>query len=579
MTYTRRVVKSRLKRRESGIVLSEQLEIAKTVLEVFLRKLFLDEQSPVYWGKQHAAAESAQISSVRIKSVESITDKIERKRQKKTEWTVGQIFDSLTDLVGARVVFTTAEEAKKAGDFINIHFHVDDFSSGDKAEINGDTVFGYLSIHHIVILKGDFFKNREHRTALGFDERTLKRYEQIFSAAPLRVEIQIRSLLQHAWAEVAHNAIYKPGNMVVPQESRRRLNSIAAVLEHADNSINDFMYLFNAQSGSDADKYLRIARELKNKKIDAISAWDRYSLRSLLFEVDEFLKFHKDDFGAMVAKIMAKILLWDRNINFNYVGISSRRKSADQFQLNKLKDRRDDILNTLMLLIKSKQDLSMLKDFNPFEDEGEGRLLVDTIHLAIKLATSGKSSAGKEYVFWACDTKLAKENVRQAIFNALGELNLSEITSLCMIHPTSKKPGRKTTYQYDDSDQLAKVLPGDKKLFCCNITYDGEHDDWAPAVFDRTAHERYSLYEPLHALEKLKIDPKKIRFIGCNLQRMENTLCRFAIAVGARTLILKHPEMSRFRSVLFDPEWSGCENVTEKEISPEAIKTFLKRGK
>ncbi|MBO4633150.1 MAG: hypothetical protein J5858_14620, partial [Lentisphaeria bacterium] len=357
MADTQIFVKSRLDRRESGIVLSKQLEIAKTVLEVFLRKLFLDERSPVYWGKQHVAAKSAQISSVRIKSVESIAGKIERKRQKKTEWTLDQIFDSLTDLVGARVVFTTAEEAKKAGDFINIHFHVDDFNSGDKAEINSDTVFGYLSIHHIVVLKGDFFKNREHRTALGFNERTLERYERIFSAVPLRMEIQIRSLLQHAWAEVAHNTIYKPGNMVVPQESRRRLNSIAAVLEHADNSINDFMYLFNAQSGSDADKYLMIARELKNKKIDAISDWDRYSLRSLLFEVDEFLKFHKDDFGAMVAKIMAKILLWDRNINVNYAGISSQRKTADQFQLFKLKDRRDDILNTLMLLIKSKRDL------------------------------------------------------------------------------------------------------------------------------------------------------------------------------------------------------------------------------
>lgn len=48
-----------------------------------------------------------------------------------------------------------------------------------------------------------------------------------------RLEIQIRTALQHAWAEVEHDLGYKAQD-AVPELIRRRFNRIASLLEIAD---------------------------------------------------------------------------------------------------------------------------------------------------------------------------------------------------------------------------------------------------------------------------------------------------------------------------------------------------------
>ena len=575
-----KLVESRFSRIEAGVSLEERLEIARGVMNGFLNALFSLDKSPVYWG----GGQKAQIISARIKSRCSIVGKIVRKIKKDErigkKRSLDAIFDSLTDLVGARVVFTTADEAKKAGDFINVHFHVDDFNSGDKAESKSDTEFGYLSIHHIVILRGDFF-NREHREALGYEESQWEKYRNIFDEFPLRLEIQTRSLLQHAWAEVAHNTIYKNNGMVVPPESKRRLNSIAAVLENADHAINDFMYLFNEQQEQSTEKYRSIAELLARKKYCDMNEWERHSLKALLFEINEFLKFHKNNHEAMLVKIMARLLLWDKDAELILGRKRQERASGEQLRIFKLKNRQDDILNTLMLLIRDRADVSLLKDFAPFDRNDSGRRLTDTIGLAIRVANL-KTTSKKRFVFWACDTKQAGESVRTALQKAVAGVDLSDHVSICMIYPNGKGKSAEGRYQFDDADQLAKILPGSKVLFCNDIEYAGK-DNWPRGVdiFDRTDNRRYSLFEPLHVLLKLGVDPREIKFIGYNLQRMENTLLRFALAVGADVLILKHPDMSRFRTIMRDSQWPadeerGKQKFEVREIGADAIGDFLK---
>jgi len=50
-------------------------------------------------------------------------------------------------------------------------------------------------------------------------------------------EIQIRTILQHTWAEIEHDKNYKYSG-VLPDEIERRLNLLSAVLESADNEFN-----------------------------------------------------------------------------------------------------------------------------------------------------------------------------------------------------------------------------------------------------------------------------------------------------------------------------------------------------
>jgi len=51
----------------------------------------------------------------------------------------------------------------------------------------------------------------------------------------LKAEIQIRSILQHGWAEIEHDLGYKT-NISLPNHLRRRLSLLSGLLELADSA-------------------------------------------------------------------------------------------------------------------------------------------------------------------------------------------------------------------------------------------------------------------------------------------------------------------------------------------------------
>lgn len=76
--------------------------------------------------------------------------------------------------------------------------------------------FGYQSIHYLVQLTAGRARLPEYSA---------------FSDAI--AEIQVRTILQHAWAEIEHDIQYKSVS-VIPQETHRRFTSLAGLLEIAD---------------------------------------------------------------------------------------------------------------------------------------------------------------------------------------------------------------------------------------------------------------------------------------------------------------------------------------------------------
>jgi putative GTP pyrophosphokinase len=76
--------------------------------------------------------------------------------------------------------------------------------------------FGYLSLHYVV--------------RLGEGRLSLPEYKEF---GEVRFEIQIRSILQHAWAEIEHDLGYKSEH-AVPAQLRRRFSRLAGLLELAD---------------------------------------------------------------------------------------------------------------------------------------------------------------------------------------------------------------------------------------------------------------------------------------------------------------------------------------------------------
>ncbi len=123
----------------------------------------------------------------------------------------------MQDLAGIRVICYVKTEVDEICDIIEKSFDINKEKSLDKSKILGKNVVGYQSIHYIA-------KFPEERTKLP----EFKQFDGIY------FEIQVRTILQHAWAEIEHDKIYK-STEVLPKDITRQFFLLSGVLEIADN--------------------------------------------------------------------------------------------------------------------------------------------------------------------------------------------------------------------------------------------------------------------------------------------------------------------------------------------------------
>ncbi|NNE58453.1 MAG: hypothetical protein HKN36_10115 [Hellea sp.] len=165
--------------------------------------------------EQALGAENIEFDSVnsRVKTLTAILEKIERKSYRS--------LSELTDVVGIRVILFLESDIDKAANILTRIFQAHPEESVDKSDELSVDQIGYRSVHHIC--------------SLGEAQIALTEREEFEN---LKFEIQIRTILQHAWAEIEHDRNYKfPGD--IPAEYRRRLNLIAGTLELIDREFSN----------------------------------------------------------------------------------------------------------------------------------------------------------------------------------------------------------------------------------------------------------------------------------------------------------------------------------------------------
>jgi putative GTP pyrophosphokinase len=145
----------------------------------------------------------------RIKTSDSLETKIITKNEKYTE------LPEITDLIGLRIITFYEEDVDQIAEMVKNEFEIDYKNSIDKRYLETDR-FGYRSLHYVASLKkGDSLLIED---------------PDIYN---VKFEIQIRSVLQHTWAEIEHNLGYK-SKISVPPKFLRNFYQIAALLELAD---------------------------------------------------------------------------------------------------------------------------------------------------------------------------------------------------------------------------------------------------------------------------------------------------------------------------------------------------------
>jgi ppGpp synthetase/RelA/SpoT-type nucleotidyltranferase len=169
---------------------------------------------------EKATAQLAPLAIVqtRPKAIAGFAEKIIRKRA------VGNDpVSEFTDLCGGRVITHLPSEVKAVCEFIEKNFDIDWDNSVDVSQRLRTAEFGYRSIHYIVKFKPDIFPTKDIDVPIP---------EDVFG---LKAEIQVRTLLEHTWADFSHNTSYK-GAFNIPEKWEREIARIAATLEELDNA-------------------------------------------------------------------------------------------------------------------------------------------------------------------------------------------------------------------------------------------------------------------------------------------------------------------------------------------------------
>ena len=144
------------------------------------------------------------------------TDSLIRKLIKKTDHT----YDSIGDKAGVRVIVRYKDEIEPILKLAGQIFEFSDLEN--TADRLKPDVVGYLSVHGTICFRS------------GDPNAT------IFPPSIYRAELQIRTLAQHLWADMAHDTVYKNDETLLPLpiQLKRRIYILAGTVELMDEEFN-----------------------------------------------------------------------------------------------------------------------------------------------------------------------------------------------------------------------------------------------------------------------------------------------------------------------------------------------------
>jgi putative GTP pyrophosphokinase len=147
----------------------------------------------------------------RVKERKSVLGKILRKSYTSPDL-------QIEDLVGVRVICLYRADLEKVDMTIRSLFEV--LTHEDKSAAAGDDRFGYMSVHYICRLS---------------TSDSGPRYDRLRG---LKFEVQVRTILMDAWANVSHHLAYKSEHSL-PADKKKDFFALAAMIHMADGQFQE----------------------------------------------------------------------------------------------------------------------------------------------------------------------------------------------------------------------------------------------------------------------------------------------------------------------------------------------------
>lgn len=235
----------------------------------------------------------------RVKEYESFIEKVERKGYAKP-------FQDNEDFVGIRIILYYQSDVKKVGKIIDSEFDIQ--TSENKSEIMKPDQFGYRSTHKIIKVPHEWSCTPNFK-----------------GLTDIKCEIQIRTLLMHAWAEVEHKLQYK-NEAAIPSEFKRTLFRLSAKFEEADEQFQ------NLRDGVESYQE-KLSKTVEDQSIS--------SLNNLEINTDTLKKYAQENYkgpynqdGAKLYSGMVRELLGSGYKTIGEMDIPLKRTQAAFIKYN-----------------------------------------------------------------------------------------------------------------------------------------------------------------------------------------------------------------------------------------------------
>jgi len=241
----------------------------------------------------------------RAKDLNSFLEKLERKQYTDP-------FPQIIDLAGVRVICLYPNDLEIIEDIIKKEFIL--LEKTDKRKLLAVDRIGYTALHYVVKLGEEF---------------SGARYDGL---KDLVCEVQVRTVLQDAWATIDHHLMYKKRSSV-PEELRLRINKLSGILEVADKQFEKIRM-----------ERLAYIRELETTKSTRV-------FLNRTINLDSFKAFCERAFPDAVKETeivyFNRILKW---INFEQYKLLKDLNKV----VKKARPVLDDVISELALLMESR---------------------------------------------------------------------------------------------------------------------------------------------------------------------------------------------------------------------------------
>lgn len=239
--------------------------------------------------------------AIRIKDEEALKKKIIYKNKY-------QDIREITDIVAARIITLFENDVDRLYECIKDNFQVIEYKDKRKKNYDDRIDFGYNSLH--LLLKFS-------------DERC--QFIEYADYKNIVFELQIRTTIQHSWAEIEHGLGYK-SQYEIPKNIRRRLIRLSATLELLDE---EFVYI--AKEIEEYNKGLVHIEKVLKTDINANSLIQYVNNSPIINEVldDLHQKFHFE--FERDSELISQSRLIQR---FHYMGYTYIHELDDFVQKN-----------------------------------------------------------------------------------------------------------------------------------------------------------------------------------------------------------------------------------------------------